>query len=351
MHHGTLRLILLAGMILALTACGSSRSDEDGVDLGPEFLGVDENGIGYIGSDRCISCHDGLGIDAEQVDAYLGSPHVIHSTAINAASSAFCLNCHDPLGDGVILEGFIDPVNVPENGLAAISCESCHGAGGEHFGVGPLPRPTPDFKLCGECHTSLPSGPAAHAGEFANGILEDYTSGVHAATLQGRAFAVCSRCHSDEGFRRFAQDTAGFTASQISAVLAGATPPADPSTVQCRTCHDSHSGELRSTATTAVPDGATVVQYSRQFNLCTTCHQVFLTADFDAVSQAFTYELDRARLPFHGTAGNPLDDPNSLLIWDTHFASPADGISGYGINAADEEACTSCHHPHSGSLE
>lgn len=337
------RTILLAGLFLALTACGSSRSDDDPQLPAPATFGEDADGIAYIGADRCIGCHASPIFDSQQVADYLDSRHVIHSSAVNAGLPAGCLSCHDPIGDGGTLERFLDPAAVPAAGLAAVSCEACHGAGGEHFGAGPLPHPAPDFNQCGRCHTVLPAGPAGHADPSANGIVEDYAAGSHAASQQGTAIAVCSRCHSDEGYRRFIGETNGLDEGQLTTALAGATPPANQNTVQCRTCHDSHSGGLRA-STISDPENGTV--FSQQFNLCTSCHQVFLLATFDAVAQAFTYELDRARRPFHGTAGNPLADGNNLLIWDTHFPSAADGIVGYNIDAADAQACTTCHDPH-----
>ncbi|MFA7536120.1 MAG: hypothetical protein WCY68_08525 [Desulfuromonadales bacterium] len=344
--HRYIRLIFLAGLILALTACGSSRSDEEET-AGPTYatFGVDGNGVDYIGADRCVGCHAGL--SSAQVLSYRYGRHVVHSTAIDAASPASCLACHDPIGDGGTLERFIDPAHVPAAGLAAVGCENCHGAGGDHFGIEPIPNPLPGVGDCGKCHTVLPVGPAGHVGGSADGIMEDYAAGGHAATVGGGIpLAVCSRCHSDEGFRAFAGATAGFDAGQISAALTGAAAPANLSSVQCRTCHDSHSGQLRAEETTSVQGGAKVVQFSQQFNLCTACHQVFLQATYNAATESFDYTLDRTRLPFHGTAGDPLADGNGLLIWDTHFSSPSASIAGYAIDAANPKACTTCHDPH-----
>ncbi len=238
-----IRLIILAGFTLLLAACGSSRSDEAEIQ-GPtqEVFGVDADGIAYIGADRCIGCHAGL-FGGEQVIAYLDSKHVVHNSAINAASPASCLNCHDPIADGHTLERFIDPAQVPAAGLAAVGCENCHGAGGNHFGYGPLPKPSPDFATCGKCHTVLPVGPTAHAGNTADGILEEYVTGGHASTVKGGIpLATCSRCHSDEGFRAFIGATTGADANQIGAALAGAAPPA--------TCRRYNAGPV----TTVTPD-------------------------------------------------------------------------------------------------
>ncbi|MBE0597426.1 MAG: hypothetical protein IH614_09165 [Desulfuromonadales bacterium] len=339
------RLILLAGLLLALTACGSSRSDDDRAEAGPQFFGVDANGIAYVGSDRCVGCHTGPVRGTEQVMAYLDSKHVVHSTAINAASSAFCLSCHDPIRDGRTLERFLDPARVPAQGLAAVGCENCHGAGGDHFGIGPLPQPTPDFNQCGKCHTALPSGPMGHVGLSASGILENYQDSRHASSVRGGPTnALCARCHSDEGYRQQFAATATLDATELPAFFAGVTAPAVRSPVQCRTCHDSHSGELRTAAT--VDAGTAGVVFSQEFNLCTSCHQVFLTATPDAASGKFTYLLDPAKSHFLASGGHPNAGAASIVIDDTHFANQGGTIAGYNIDAAAANACTACHDPH-----
>ena len=340
--------------------CGSNGgSGGDSTSGAPEF-GTDPDGNAYVGAGECVDCHQGLSFSQEAVADYLESKHVIHSSHINAGSDASCLLCHDPIGDGRTLEPFIDPEDVPAEGLAAVGCEVCHGGGGQHFGVGPMPNVNPDFTVCGECHNALPESHIPHH-PFADNILDNYLKSAHYADGEARDSSPCFRCHSDEGFRDYIGTTTGLDADELDARLAGVSDLTVATPVQCRTCHDPHSGELRANEATARirldTDGdgnsdTTVeprpVSFSREFNLCTSCHMAFLdeeaaiSTDPDTMVQEFEgyfdYTLDTTRRVYHDTS-------SSRIITDTHFNDGAE-IVGYNINAADEKACTICHDPH-----
>lgn len=330
--------ILTLSATALLCGCGSSGGGGDDPTPPPRI-------IAYTGSSGCIACHEDYDFSADIVAGYLESKHLVHSTDITAASGAACLECHDPVGEGPTLESFVPASAIPVTGLAAVGCENCHGPGGDHYGVGPIPVRHPGVDACGKCHKAFPAGIAGHAGQT-DDLLVKYRSSEHAATLKGVPSDLCSRCHSDEGFRTFIDSTIGMDADQLSANLSAAPSAAVLSTVQCRTCHDSHSGALRVTASGDVGAGAAVPPFSRGFNLCTSCHQVFLTATYDALAGSYIYQLDDTRRPYHGQVGAPLVDPIGWVIWDTHFSSPAHAIAGYGIVAAEETACTRCHDAH-----
>ena len=329
---------LMAILTLSATAllwgCGSSGGGSDDPAPPPRV-------IAYTGSGGCIACHEDYDFSADIVAGYLASKHLVHSTEIHAASDPSCLECHDPRKDGLVLAALIDDANVPEDGLAAVGCEDCHGAGGEHFGVGPLPTARPGVDACAQCHQELPPGPLGHLSNLAGNLVANYRAGAHAGSQAGSS-ALCDRCHSDEGFRAFASTTAGLDGAQLQASLNGAARPATRSPIQCRTCHDSHSGELRSAATLATGGDRSIVTFSQEFNLCTACHQVALAADFDPTSETYSYRLDVA-VSTYLAAGHPVP---GARIDDTHFADPASGIAGYNINAAAANACTACHDAH-----
>jgi len=328
--------ILTLSATALLWGCGSSGGGGDDPAPPPRV-------IAFTGSGGCIACHEDYDFSADIVAGYLESKHLVHSSDITAASGAACLECHDPVGDGPTLAPYVPPAAVPVTGLAAVGCENCHGPGGDHYGVGPIPVPQPGVDACGKCHKALPAGPEAHGtGES---LVAKYSTSAHASSPLSPV-ALCARCHTDEGFRMYIDQTAGFTADQLTATMAGEPLLSVRSTIQCRTCHDSHSGEPRAAVSGEVADGASVPPFSRGFNLCTSCHQVFLTASYDPAAQAYAYALDASRTPYHGTGGNPIQDSLGLVIWDTHFSSPAHAIAGYGINAADETACTRCHDAH-----
>ena len=374
------KLIVLAASIslTALWGCSSSMdSARDGT--GGDDLRGQIAAAGFVGADRCIDCHQGFSWSTDAVQAYLAGGHVIHSKSINAASDAECLDCHDPIGDGQLVEPYINEDDVPDEGLAAVTCEVCHGSGIDHYGIGPMPNPIPDYEVCGDCHNALPDSHIPFH-PLADKILDNFKKGAHylvdpdTGENDARDGAPCFRCHSDEGFRNYIGITFGLDGDQLEEKLNGIADLPIATTIQCRTCHDSHSGELLAAETTErirVNDETLEprpVSFSRQFNLCISCHQVFLdvTAVISTDPEAdpgeeesfeyFNYILDAARRPFHGSESGPTDS-GSRVIWDTHFFLPDDTdplnnppqIVGYNINAADEKACTQCHDPHAGS--
>ena len=115
-------LLIAIFSALIIFGCGSNGgSGGDSTSGAPEF-GTDPDGNAYVGAGECVDCHQGISFSQEAVAEYLESKHVIHSSHINAASDPICLECHDPIGDGVTLEPFIDPEDVPTEGLAAVGC-------------------------------------------------------------------------------------------------------------------------------------------------------------------------------------------------------------------------------------
>jgi len=356
-HLSWLIMALLVGL---LAGCGSSR-DSASTTAPSTGLGVDpQTGIAYVGSTTCIDCHETMSFSEEAVAAYLASKHVTNFATFYGYDYMLangCVNCHDPIGDSPSMSALLGTA------VVTMGCENCHGAGGKHFGVGPIPSNNPDFSTCGQCHDVLPADHIPHH-PLADNIVTNYQQSNHADSP--RDGSPCFRCHSDEGFRQYIGSTFQMDGTELTAALAAVIPPSTVTSVQCRTCHDPHNGKLRTPATEdsfRLFGGTRVhpVIYSEQFNLCTSCHQVRLiptrvltdpgTAD-EAFSH-FTYQLDETATPYHGTVGDPLaagaDDDPDRLIWDTHFANTTHGIIGYNINAAQEDACTQCHDPHAAS--
>ena len=373
-------LALAAVLALPILGCGTDRGagPADSQTHGSfGNLGADANGISYVGADVCIHCHKDPSLiagmiatqnlpafsqDPDLVAKYLASPHVVHSSHINAQSDASCLQCHDPVGDARTIASLLPAGNVPAQGLAAVTCEACHGAGGQHYGVGPLPNENPDYQVCGKCHNqSLPQSHAAHH-PFGLGILENYKAGAHFQSVNSQVQsspgapvqALCARCHTDQGFRQYAAQTQGMTAAELQTALASAAPLTNVGPVQCRTCHDPHSGELRAQAVTVTEQDTVddngqpispaksiqITEYSASFQLCTTCHQVFLQATFDPVSNTFTYSQDPNKID------QGVHDAINQFA-DSHFDNPnTTQVEGYNINAGDPRACLNCHDPH-----
>lgn len=308
--HGR-RLALIAALLLAtamLWGCGSNGSG------GSDVVVPSPENVQTLGITNCFTCHD-TGVGA----VWLGGVHANPDFQPNAAlAGAFCLSCHDQLGDGSLMAAatFGAEPNRP-----VTSCESCHGGGSAHRGLGPLPYNSPDHTRCGQCHNA--QFPHTFAPEGVN-IVEDYVSSPHfqnsinsAVIVPGTVSDVrapCSRCHSDEGARLFGAETS----------FANVTTIENASPVQCRTCHQPHQENLLIGA--AIPGSG-----SDEFKTCNICHQ------------------PEAPL-FHATTA-------SRIISDTHNAAPGNwlgsagganqnDIAGYAMNFGNERVCRDCHNPH-----
>ena len=138
------KVILLAASILAMSLWGCS-SDFDAENTPASGTGTTVVDNSSVGAANCIGCHSTR--NPQVVADYLAGNHVIHSTRITAASDD-CLGCHDPLGDGPSVEPFIAAGDIPLDGLAAVTCETCHGSGGNHVNGTPIPYITPDYNRC-----------------------------------------------------------------------------------------------------------------------------------------------------------------------------------------------------------
>jgi hypothetical protein len=349
------KVLLLAATILAVSLWGCSSdfdAENNPVAGGTGTPVVDASSIG---AGNCIGCHEDADlstIDSPQiVTDYLAGGHVIHPaptdpalTIIDAASPPECLVCHDPIGDGRSLESFIAPdgdyaptpsAAIPLAGLAAVTCEACHGAGGDHAvnaaGL-PVPYATPDYDRCGQCHNAALIKNNVHPAEGDN-ILEDYTASKHFSGAS-RNQAVCVKCHTDEGARLYKSiDTA--------TDLANTLPVTATNKIQCRTCHDSHNnGRLLEADTLADPDPTR--QASAEYNTCTNCHQ-----RHDAQIGATITQVGAAT---DGASGDLIIHAASWdrVISSTHRDDPAtpDFIEGYVIDPTNERACRDCHNVH-----
>ena len=354
--------------LLLLGGCGSSHKEAPPTTTTGQFGTDPATGIQFVGASTCINCHKTLSFSTSIIPAFLNSIHVVHSTSISASSPSSCLVCHDPIGDGRTLESMIDPANVPSGGLAAVTCEDCHGPGGQHYGTGPIPYPDPDYTRCGNtrCHTSNLPALADHPAEGMD-IVGEYESSKHATSIRPPNLApgsttdvraLCSKCHTDEGARQYSFLHGNFF--QLEAAFSNSTPPiANASVVQCRTCHMAHD------PTSLLLSAATVngAAWSDQFSTCTNCHQLL-----DFTTGAFL-----SNTAFHDPAVNPFGVANEIIT-DTHYDNPntpqraangtiivgTGGIEGYVVNTSsthddtpynnNQGTCLDCHNQHNANL-
>jgi len=348
MQKPTQVLLAIFAACLLLAGCGSSSGSGGSAGTGPA-LGTSSEGVSYVGANTCINCHEDFSWSADEVAGYLEGKHVIHSTHVSATSDSVCLECHDPIGDGTLIQDKIDAANVPAGDLAAVTCEACHGAGGDHYGVSPITTAEPGPDTCAQCHDKQWETIAEASGHLTyhpegNGIYSDYAASRHAVgSVRGEA--VCAKCHTDEGAKAN-KDIHSITG------LATVASVDNASSIQCRTCHDPHNAgkllEDKVTAYNHTTHTHDVVQSSEDAT-CTNCHQngqVDLAAtDPVAVPGTSSSDGGSGDLIYHATrydrviASNHYDDPTTT-----------DVIEGFVVNKASDRACRDCHNVHSGDV-
>lgn len=359
----------LLGATLALSGCSGSdgapgAAGKDGTD-GTDFEVAANT---YVGVSACLTCHfNGLGED------YLASKHVIHSTHISLTSGAACLECHDPRLEGPSLERYaaVGTANIPAGGLAAVSCEACHGESSNHVDMPYTFKPTaakPQVADCGSCHTSLPASHLVHH-PFADEIADRFATSRHGN--QNARAGFCSACHSHEGAvellaRPRQTTTVGLDAIYTEDSIAAYSLPVGSETIvgvtkkNCATCHDSHNTVLRGDgdvpatsanvagfpvqATPAEIDEEVRVAYSAEFSLCTACHMVDLKATWDDTAGYDTRGMIRYELSDKYRAANLIDASTGTFdlvelenagrnVFDLGFYH--DGASGNGRTFVD----------------
>ncbi|PLX79099.1 MAG: C-type polyheme cytochrome OmcB [Desulfuromonas sp.] len=340
MFRKTLVWITVGLLAFALWGCSSSRDSDGsktGTDEGPEYVGINV----------CVSCHDIKGqewlysrhgnVEPE------GGPHSPH-----LPGQSSCAECHNPLNDGDLLQ---QAFNTHEKRRDVIGCESCHGAGSQHYGLGPLPMPAPGPEVCGQCHNR----DDGHAGTDES-IYDKYASSRHAESLHGEGSNPCQRCHTNEGALK--SNVAGYTGDKdvlgtrddLGRRAPEAIPEEDVTAVGCATCHDPHeAGQLRQVWSSEgdndyMWDPNNNGSNRDQFDLCTSCHVLF---NDEGTLVGSGSEASGTAPFYHDTAWY-------RIIGTTHYDNPATGpvsgddadatiIEGYNIRWNTDNPCFDCH--------
>lgn len=386
MKYKKIRLFALVFAMAVLVGCGSDSGSSVGTTSGEPEVSPE-----YLGDINCLSCHEDQKHEWLKAHGNLDVETLFYNPSY-PLPDASCEACHDRWrltdpdaeGRGWTLTGDHGPVR------PVVSCEACHGAGGFHFGMGPLPQPVPGVDTCISCHdANVPDDPTHRSTH----IAEDYMESKHAESpsMEDRETisARCTMCHTDEGFIRYsraynfdgvAQRTnPGYAMLDEFFADRAAYDKEDVTPIGCRTCHRPHSGELRAPQT---EDLMGEVIYSREFNTCTSCHQVFLTHDPGYPDEDAPYFLDpdiyggesgfdwsdpanAGRLEYHNPVANPYGSISDIIS-DTHFPGwlpkkdeddlvSQERIKGYyfdgaGLDPGAHDSCTNCHDPHAAAM-
>lgn len=216
-------------------------------------------------------------------------------SAISAGSVASigdtaCFQCHAATADPLTGETFIEQYKRSLH--AELGCESCHGGGAQHNGIGPFPftlnSEVSDAKKaerCAQCH----DGVTVFKGKVAPlSSSPNFQNGNHANPFSAEEEhrPLCARCHSHEGSILYGKEGFSGDATILNNTAFQPVLARDPETfnaIKCATCHE-HGGNLRQTKTrdasgnvvTWDPNSNGVID---QFDLCTGCHTMYTNAN------------------------------------------------------------------------
>lgn len=387
-HSKRLAVLLMAAAVpLVFAACGDNKKGSAGTGASGSAAsasGAGGTGVAAVGFSTCFKCHadnnNPAGLkkpfgDTEAVAAngkgWLNSRHANGNGGPNYTQEAWvssCTSCHDSNSEGHGILNFYLDTGLNTFGTVSkpiVGCESCHGNGGTHYGVGPLVYNNPAAAQCGTCHdAAYPHTTLARYKEQLN-ILTDYTASAHASSRNSNVLvtgsttdvnAACSRCHTDEGAKRYSKvfdgsSTGQSTYGELGTLLSGKADITSASAVQCKTCHDAHNpGRFLAengpagAALTNITNGT----WSAEFATCNTCHQL-LQADGTKNTAGY-----------HDPSVNTAYTASDRVITDTHFATSGswtgtgsinvNAITGYYMDFTDKRACTNCHNPHQANV-
>jgi len=309
----------------------------------------------------CSTCHG----TSTAAAGWLASKHAMNSShTINS-----CATCHNPSG---AMNKMASAFGVNPTGTV-VGCEDCHGAGSNHVNApyGNLVAETaPATAVCGQCHDG--AGAEAHLTHHPINlqITSRYQSSKHADSEHGGG--LCSACHSHAGGVRNIETGRATRVIGVTGEL-GLIDKYTPDTaaevwtvedqwgsMQCATCHDPHTLELRTEDTLAMVTGdhdddpdtedtaQEMVVYSAQFNLCTTCHQIDLDYTPGGHGDAGLL-LDYTLTAESYSAANVLDADTGTFNVETSFTLlNADGVTTTDRTVYDTQVFYHDNTPHGG---
>ncbi len=254
-----------------------------------------------------------------------------------------CIQCHSANTEALTGETLVSQYQLysPHN-QTGLGCESCHGGGAQHNGVGPIPfslaglTPTQQAQRCATCHngvTSLAVNGVATVAPPTNSFTS-YSSSNHAKGTPSHTSGVCIRCHTHEG--AVLSDQSGFTGDNAVIINTAYGPPIWASAFtafKCETCHQ-HGGGLRVVkARDAATNGNVVLwnpdlsNQNSQFNLCTSCHNIYnynktkVIASGSATSGTLTFASGPHNTRWNRVITTTHKEKGMLTLVNTPFAN------------------------------
>jgi hypothetical protein len=298
--------MVLLFIALALGACGSSNKEASS--------SATATGAAQVGTEVCRTCHT-----------------VLATQDITMAN--------DPSDSRTIFGAWADSLHTT-NPFETVQCENCHGGGGNHYGMGPLPYPVPGAPSC------APSG--------ASGCHETF-GGL------GTSWAQTTHANSDNSPDQFFfQGGTGLSQAEIRGVpeFVSGSSPSTPVTInqhieECSVCHDSNQKfYYDSVGNLTKPDPNNMPHPEIACGNCHDAHQVAKTVTIpQRGTNTVPYVLPRkVQVDVNGAndavAGTwkraALFQTNGAVDLSTGIASTA-GVIGTNNELNIETLCASCH--------
>ncbi|MFH2121561.1 MAG: hypothetical protein ABIJ25_14375 [Pseudomonadota bacterium] len=260
------------------------------------------------------------------------------AAATATVSETSCVVCHSTSLERLTAYQIVAKYTPSIHNVSSVGCQDCHGAGGSHNGVGPIPYPSPGYAQCTSCHDS------GTATDYA--LVTKYSTSKHllADTEDGRA--KCNRCHTHQGAVLSAISNYTGDGNVMAAMVGAPGVIANPEPIKCNTCHETHDAKKLRVDTAWLPSttvGAAIASTNAQFRLCTQCHGY--TTPAGLLMGSGTAASGTALASYHDTSWY-------RIIGTTHYDNPATGyglaanlIEGYVLRhgGTNPNPCLDCH--------
>ncbi|MGB6064755.1 MAG: cytochrome c3 family protein, partial [Desulfomonilaceae bacterium] len=321
--------------------------------VGVGSLGIDAMDTTTAQAPECGTCHQGaltgLGLDPTADYAHwMGTGHAtMFKNGINgllaSQYSPGCMNCHTTgynpgaeNGNFAVVAsqvGWTFPDTLDDTNFAhlyhtssqlaqlgTIGCESCHGAGSEHWGDPTKISVSLRASLCMSCHDAPPDYSIGRMW-----TISPHDSGMSAiqagtATVNSGA-ATCARCHNGYGFVGYASDES-------------LQPTYASIPLTCAGCHNPHDAtnpfQLRKVTADTLMNGFAIKEGSVG-QLCMNCHRS--RSDANAAVAA-------GWIPRFGPHNGPQTD---VFFGENGYQFGDSSLAGESTRTQLTDACVTCH--------
>ena len=265
-----------------------------------KLYSTDKDDAEYIGSDQCLSCHEGVDT------AMMGTKHsILFKKGEGPASKQGCEACHGPgskhLEDAP--EGIINFKDTPA-ATASGTCLKCHAKGDKQ--AWNMSQHASEDMACNTCHS--PHGKVKNkskrAGKDIRNLLVDseatlcmscheekrgdFSKPSHMPVLEGKM--GCSDCHSPHNNSALEMDRAAKGCVSCHTEKAGPfTFEHEPAAESCLNCHNPHGSTNQN------------LLVLRQPSLCLQCHAD--TNVFHDTGTATYKTCSNCHVGIHGSMG------------------------------------------------